>query len=282
MASLKENIEIQTGGAVLAAQEGLYKSKQTFFGLPLWERVLLIIVVVSLVPGYTIVRYGTELVLTKLNARESLVAQPSFSIPEPLEVGKVSVIKNSNDTYSAYATVTNPNLDLALPNLKYTFKFNTSSAEQVATQGGQNYLLPDQQKLIVAPRVVSSQAITSATLEIEEPEWQKRLTVPEVELRMAEPYVYEEVNPLATIVEGSVVNNSEFALNQASLVIVLYGENNKVLAVSQREEYTIKPYERRAYRLSWPGISRASVKKVDLKAYTNLLDETNLSLDTER
>ena len=99
---------------------------------------------------------------------------------------------------------------------------------------------------------------------------------------MAEPYVYEEVNPLATIVEGSVVNNSEFALKQASLVIVLYGDNNKILAVSQREEYTLKPYERRAYRLSWPGINRASVKKVDLKAYTNLLDETNLSVDTER
>ena len=71
MASIKENIEIQTGGAVLAAQEGLYKSKQTFFNLPLWERILLIIVLVSLVPGYTAVRYGTELVLTKLNARDS-------------------------------------------------------------------------------------------------------------------------------------------------------------------------------------------------------------------
>lgn len=276
MASLKENLEVQSQGAVLAAQESAYNVKQRFFNLPAWERYLLIVAVALIVPGYFAVRYGTELVMTKQYARDSLSSQPAFEDPDPLQSSKVNIISNPGGSYTAYAVITNPNLDLALPDLRYTFKFFDSTGEQVNAVNGQTYLLPDEEKWVIAPRVNSLANITSGKIEFEEPNWQKRLNLADVELRMSEPYVYEELSPQATVAEGTVVNNSEFNLKQASLVLVLYDKNNKVVAVTQREEYTLQPFERRAYKLSWPGIPRQQVNRIELRAYTNILDESNL------
>lgn len=277
--SLRENIQIQSSGAVLALQEGLYRSRQWFLNLPSWERYLIVLSVFLLIPGFFMVRYGTELVLTKQYQRESLVAQPAFGDPDPLRVSKVSIIQNANGTITAYAVATNENLDLALNSLNYTFKFFNDSGEEVETSSGETYLLPDQQRWILVPKVASSQQIVSGKVEFEEPVWQKRLSLPEVELKMSEPYVYEEINPLNTVAEGTVVNNSPFSIKQATLVLVLYGDSNEVLAVTQREEFALKPYERRAYKLAWPSIYRNDVKRIELIAYTNLLDETNLSVE---
>lgn len=282
MASLKENIEIQSGGAVLATQEGAYRIKQWYLNLPRWEKGLIIALAILAIPGYFGVRYGTELIMTKQLARESLVAQPSFTDPEPLQVTKATIVENSTGTYSAYVTVTNPNLDLGLPQMSFTFKFFNQAGEQVATYDGDSYILPDEQKLVLAPRVLSEEEISSATFAVDTPTWQKRLSLIDVELRMSEPYVYEELSPLGTSAEGSVVNNSEFNIKQATLVLVLYGPNNKILAVTQREEFSLKPFERRAYKLTWPGIIRGQVTKIDLKAYTNVLDESNLTVGSNR
>ncbi len=279
MSQLKENLKVQYSGLTLAIQDGIYRAKQWFTGLPTWERGAFIILLVLLIPGTIAVRYGGELYFTKSYSRAALAAHPAFNSPDPLQVGSAKVIQNPNNTTSAYAEVTNPNLDLALEELNYTFHFFNSNKEEVTSISGRTYLLPDQKKWLVVPKIQSLQSITSAKIEItdEKPNWQKRLDLPEVTLKMSEPYVYEEVNPLATVAEGAVVNNSPFDLNQATLLLVLYGKNNQVLAVTTREEFSLKAFERRAYKLQWPSIYRNDVTRVDLQAYTNTLDPENIS-----
>ncbi len=138
-------------------------------------------------------------------------------------------------------------------------------------------MLPNQKKWLVVPRVSSSEQITSAKLNLKSLTWQKRLEVPKVEFKMSEPYIYEQVNPLSTITEGTIVNNSPYVVKQTSLVIVLYDNNNSVVAVSTREEYDLAPFERRAYKILWPGIYRQTISRVGLESYTNSLDPENLS-----
>lgn len=276
--SLKENLQIQTGGAVVGAQEGVFKLKNWFLSLANWQRVLLILLFIVMIPGYFAVRYGLELVLVRQYGQNALVAQPAYTDPEPVGKSKVNLINNSIGTTSAYALIKNPNLDLAAPELRYTFKFYNSNDLQIQSSSGVVYLLPDQQRWLVVPRIESLEPIARGELVIEDPSWQKRLTVPEVELRMTEPYTHEQENPLATVTEGSVINNSPYSLKQVSLVLVLYGENNQVLAVTSREEFTLQPYERRAYIIQWPGINRSRISRIGLEAYTNVLDETNLTV----
>lgn len=276
--SLKENLQIQTSGVVIGVQENTYRLKTWYQSLFTWQRVLLIILFVLMIPGFFAIRYGLEFVLLRQYGQNALVAHPAFNNPQELTQTKVSIIPNANGTVSAYAIVENPNLDLAAEELRYSFNFFNFSNQQVYTSTGVSYLLPDQKRWLVVPRVDTNEPISRAELVIEKPVWQKRLTVPEVELRMNEPYTYQQDAPLATITEGSVINNSPYSLNQVSLVLVLYGENNKVVAISTREEFTLQPYERRAYLLQWPGLNRSAVTRIGLQAYTNSLDPNNLTV----
>ncbi len=279
MGSFKDFFKIQFGGLVLFVQENTYKVKTWFQFLPGWQRVLIYIYLFLLIPGYVITRYGAEIYFTNNYARESLAAHPSYNNPDKLQQTKVSVIQNPSGTASAYAVITNNNLDLALEDLKYTFTFYNSSNEEVGKSSGQTYILPNQKKWLVVPKIQSIQPIVSGKLTLESLNWQKRLNVPEVDLKMSEPYVYEQVNPLATVTEGAIVNNSPYKLKQASIALVLYDSNNKVIAISTREEYSLLPYERRAYKISWPSIYRNQVNRVGLEAYTDSLDPDNLSVE---
>ncbi|QQS23348.1 hypothetical protein IPM19_02170 [bacterium] len=277
MSELKENLKVQYAGATLAVQDGLYKLNQWFTGLPGWERTLLVSLIILLIPGVVALRYGSELYFTKSLNQHAVAAHPAFDAPEPIQVSSAKIVQNYNGTVSAYAEVTNRNLDLAAESLKYTFRFLNSKEEEITQSFGETYLLPDEKKWIVVSRVQSLQSISSATVEVEQPTWQKKIQLPEVALRMSEPYVYEEVNPLATAAEGSVVNNSPYNLKQVTLLLILYDKNGKILAVTTREEYTLKAFERRAYKLQWPGIYKANVDRIELQAYTNTLDPNNLS-----
>jgi|LNFM01.2.fsa_nt_gb hypothetical protein len=278
--SLKDNLQVEAQSVVVGANEGVWKLKTWFEGLLRWQRILLIILIVLMIPGYFAVRYGLELVLVRQYARQALVAHSAFTDPNPLVVSRVNIIRNSNDTVSGYLTVRNPNLDLGLDNARYTINFLDSASQIVFTSTGSLYLLPDQQRWIVVPRVESTNQITSAEIKFGELNWQKRLEIPQVELRMNEPFTYQQESPLATVTEGAVVNNSPYSLRQVSLVVVLYGANNQVLAVTSREEYSLQPFERRAYIIQWPNVNRSAITRIGLEAYTNTLDPTNLTVAT--
>ncbi|HMR55439.1 MAG TPA: hypothetical protein PKD34_02495 [Candidatus Doudnabacteria bacterium] len=276
--SLKDNLQVEAQSVSVGAQEGVWKIKTWFWGLLRWQRISLIVLIVLMIPGYFAVRYGLELILIRQYARQALVAHSAFTDPSPLVVSRVNIIRNSNDTVSGYLTVRNPNLDLGLDNDRYTINFLDNANQIVYTSTGSLYLLPDQQRWIVVPRVESSSQIASAEIEFGELNWQKRLEVPEVELRMNEPFTYQQESPLATVTEGAVVNNSPYSLRQVSLVVVLYGANNQVLAVTSREEYSLEPFERRAYIIQWPNVNRSAVTRIGLEAYTNTLDATNFTV----
>lgn len=278
--SLKETLQVEAAGVAVGTQESAWKIKNWFNNLQRWQRVLVVTLLILLIPGYFAVRYGAELVLLRQYGQQALVAHSAFTDPDPLVVSPVSLIRNANNTITAYATVTNPNLDLGLDSVRYTVNFFNSSRQPVYSSSGVTYLLPDQQRWLVVPRVETAENVAGATIEFEQLNWQKRLTVPEVELRMTEPFTHQQDSPLATVTEGAVINNSPYNLRQVSLVLVLYDANNRVIGVTAREEFALQPFERRAYIVQWPGVSRSSVSRIGLEAYTNSLDAANLSVAT--
>lgn len=281
MSSLKENLQVQTSGVVLGVQEMALNAKNRFMQLrPVW-RWLLLIVFFALIPGSIITRYSTEAVWTNLYSRNSLTAQPSFANPSKLQVGKVSIVANANNTYSAYAIVQNPNLDLGLDELPYTFTFYDSSGKQISETTGKTYLLPNQKSWLVVPRISSTAVISSGKISVGELKWQKRLSLPTVDLKMTEPYLYSQDLPPATVAEGAVVNNSPYTISSVELLVVFYDASGNVLAITPRQERSLEAYERRAYKLSWVGLDRSRVAKVGLEAYTNTMDPNNLRFEKD-
>lgn len=281
MSSLKEVVEVNIQGAILGAQEGGFSFISQFRNLPSWKRTLIIFVALAIIPTYLVLRIGSEQFLTQKYGRQALSAQTAFKTSEAPVVGNMTIIRNPNNTYSGLVLVTNPNLDLSATGITYQATFQDSSKRSVYSTNGTLYLLPNEKKYLVFPRIESGVTVSSGSVKLDNINWQKKLDIPEVELRASEPILYDEANPLTFIAEGSVINDSPYEIASARIVFLLYGENNQVIGVSQRDEARLVPYGRRAYKQLWPGLYRSQVKKVQVIAVTNTLDAQNVTVEPD-
>jgi len=82
------------------------------------------------------------------------------------------------------------------------------------------------------------------------------------------------------VAQGDFVNNSPYTLSKVRLTFVLFDQNQKIIGVSQRDESTVAPFERRAYKQLWPNMTAGNLSRVDVTADTNTLDPSNLSAPT--
>ncbi len=283
MAGIKETIEVNVQGAVLGVEETGFSFLGELRNLPDWKRNLILIVAISIVPLYLIARIGTEQFLAQKYGREALSAQSAFKLSQEPTVGDMVIIKNPNSTYSAAVLISNPNLDLAATGITYSATFEDSNKKTVYSTSNTLYLLPNEKKYLVFPKIESGSAtVSSGSITLDNINWQKKLNIPEIKLRASEPIIYDEANPLTFIAEGSIINDSPYQIATARIVFLLYGENNELIGVSQRDEYKLVPYGRRAYKQLWPGLYRSQVKKIQVIPVTNSLDPQNVTVETNQ
>jgi hypothetical protein len=281
MTSLKDNLLLEKESLELSLAEGSFSFRNFLRGFPPGKKMLLLVLAIALVPAIVGVRLGTQVLTEKRLAQSVITAHPSFLSPKAPVIGAVQLFNSNHGWYSAIAEVSNENLDLGATNVAYHFNFYDSSGELVTTTSGTLYLLPDQvqpsqKKYIVAPRVDSKQALSRGELVLGEVKWQKRLTVPNVELKAAAPFLSNETDPLTLVAEGAVVNNSPYELAALRLVFLLYDQTNKLVGVSQREEFSLPAFGRRAYKQTWPDLAASNISKVVVLPETNMLDINNL------
>lgn len=281
MAGIKEKIQVNVQGALLGVQEKSFSFVREFKALPNWKRILILILAIAIIPMYLLLRFGTEQYLSVRYAREALSAHAAINVVQNPVVGNMSIIKNPNGSYSAVALVSNPNLDLAAEDISYNASFLDSEKRILSTEKGTIYLLPNEKKYLVFPKLTpTSVGIAGGTVKLGEVKWQKRLNIPEVKLRASEPLLYDEANPLTFIAEGSIINDSPFEIGSARIVFLLFDDNNKIIGVSQRDEFRLVPFGRRAYKQLWPGLYRSQVKKIQVLPVTNTLDSNNVTVTT--
>lgn len=278
MAGLKEKIQVNIEGAIVGAQEEGFSFIREFKALPTWKRTIIFFMAIMIIPLYVIARIGTDQYLSVRYARQALSAHAAINLVQNPEVGTMSIIRNPNNTFSALVLVKNPNLDLAASNISYTATFKDGSNNSTTTATGTIYLLPNEKKYVVFPKVdAGPNAILSGSLKLGEAKWQKKINIPDVKLRATEPLLYDEANPLTFIAEGSIINDSPYQIGSARIVFLLYDANGKVIGVSQRDEAKLLPFGRRAYKQLWPGLYATAVKKVQVLPVTNTLDPKNIT-----
>jgi hypothetical protein len=279
MTSWKDALEIKKQSLKLSLQQTGFSLGGFLSDFPPTKRKLLIALLIALVPATILVRLSVQK-FTEYRLRSSLVtAHQSFVEPEQPTIGQVRILPTLPNTYAAFAEVANPNLDLAAAEVRYTFTFFNAAGERITSNTGQTFLLPDQKKYLVAPRVEMSGSPVKAELTLGTLRWQKKLSLPEVQLRTAAPIIYEQQNPQSLVAEGAVVNNSPYRLGAIRLVFLVYGQNNQIIAVSQRDEFSVAAYARRAYKLTWPNLYAADVSRIAVFPDVNTLDSQNINLE---
>ncbi len=280
MSGIKEAIQVNTQGALLGVQEGSFSFVTQFRGLPAWKRVIILILTIGIIPSYLGARFGTEYYLSQKYGQAALSGHAAFNLSQDPIVGEFQIIRNPNNTYSAVVQVSNPNLDLSASGMTYTATFQASGRQ--ITSSGTFYLLPNEKKYLVFPRIDSgTSVVTSGALKIDNVNWQKRLNLPDVALRASEPLLYDEANPLQFIAEGSIINDSPYQVGTARIVFLLFDSNNKIIGVSQRDESRLLPFGRRAYKQLWSSIYSSQVSRVQVIPSTNILEPGNITTDNQ-
>lgn len=281
MSGIKEKIQVNVEGAILGVQEEGFSFVREFHALPKWKRVTILSVAIAIIPLYLILRFGTEQYLSVRFAREALSAHAAVNVVQNPIAGNMTIIRNPNNTYSAVVLVSNPNLDLAANAISYTASFKNTTGSASDTFTGSIYLLPNEKKYIVFPKLNSANGVASGSIKLGETKWQKKINIPEVKLRASEPFLYDEANPLMFIAEGSIINDSPYEIGSARIVFLLFDSANKIIGVSQRDEFKLVPFGRRAYKQLWPGLYSSDVKKVQVLPVTNTLDPKNVTVSTQ-
>lgn len=259
------------------AEELEYNAVSNLKSFPTYKKVLLIFFVAGLIPVYILTRFLSQAYWTDQYKNFAISARPSFTQSKSVTVGQVGVLPVSENIYSGYAYVTNPNLDLSVKDARYTFSFFSASGSEVATADGQFFMLPNEKKYLIASRVESSEPIARATVSFKDLNWQKKISIPSVKVTATKPLLFDQFDPPALTAQGSVVNNTAYLLSGVRIVFLLYDASNRLVAASQRDEFTLKPNERRTYNQLWPNLQTGKVASIEVIAETNPLDTKNLS-----
>ncbi len=280
MAGIKDNVQVNVQGAILGVEEKGFSFVNEFKSMSIWKQRLILGIIIAIVPGYVLARVGVEQYLSMQYGRQALSAHGAFTASQNPVIGNMTIIRNPNDTYSAVVQVTNPNIELAATGIEYKAEFQNSAKETVSTVPGVLYLLPNEKKYLVFPKLENkSGPVTTGKLTLGDVHWQKKLNVPEVKLRAADPLLHDESNPFTFVAEGSVINESPYQVGSIQIVFLLYDASNKIIGVSYRTESRLLPFGRRDYVQQWPGIYRSQVSKIQILPYTNTLDPLNITID---
>lgn len=243
-----------------------------------WQRVVLVLGIIMIIPAYWIFRVGTSSLYGYSYKKSALIATPSFTNPLDLQAGPVVVLPVKGGGYIAYAKIANPNLKLSATQATYSAKFMSQNGQQAYQTSGQFYILPGKDTYVVVPRFNSPAPVATGSVEITSVKFQQKSQIPEVTLTAPAPTTFSEKEGVR--LEGVVINNSPYKLSAVHIVFFLYDANNKVVAVTDRSEFTVQPRERRAYVLHFPGITERDFVRVVPVVETNTADVANIqSLD---
>lgn len=277
MGLLKEKIELQAEEAELLAQQALTS-------LPGWLKWVLLLLVFGLVPAYFATSSLSYHYWQNQLKPKALSAKPSFVLAQDLQMSQPVLIGYSDGSYAALVQIINPNTDLSADNLSFSWNYFNARGQQVAPTNSEaalsrTYILPGQKKYLVVPKILSAEPIASLKLQLKDKiNWQKRLSLPAINLDVSPANLSLQTSPLALALNGTVYNNSVYKIRQIKLTFIIFDASGRPSAVSQRTENDLAPYERRAFKQLWPNLL-VSNPSGQIFAETNLLDPNNLAVN---
>ncbi len=231
---------------------------------------------IGLIPLYFVTRFASHTYYTEKYKSYAVTARASFTNPKDVSAGTVGVVLAGSGQFAGFVQVKNENLDLALADATYTFRFYNAQNGEVYTISGQFFLLPNQQKYLVIPKIPVKVTVERGEITFSHQHWVKRFAIPPVSVAYTTPRWSYQTDPQSFIIEGSITNQSAYVLSTVKLVLVAFNEMGQVVAISQREEYTLQPNKLRSFQQVISGLSPEGVTKVVVYPDVNTLDNSNL------
>jgi hypothetical protein len=241
----KSELEYKEKEFLLSLYENYQRSHKGWF-------IALLVAVVVGIPGGIIL----EKVLTKrfiASYEPPLVRLISYEA-QALQTVRASILPVTEEISSAYAQIVNPNPQLSVPLLSYTFSFLDRSGREIKQIKGENFILAGESKLLVVPVALTDADSGAVSLRVsfDDVKWTRRVPETDVSLQILQPGqgTTAEGN---FFVEGLLKNRQSFGIKSVELTVSVFDRDNQTIrAVNTTILDDIQPQESRYFRLLWP------------------------------
>lgn len=186
---------------------------------------------------------------------------------QPLVVRSVTALPLGDDLYDVVAEINNPNTLVGASDFQYVIRLTDATGQVVGTEEGRSWILPAEDKTLLALNMRATGMPTKATIELSAVTWTKLTSY------LAEPKIgiYHQAytttgrpGERGGIATGLIVNESNYDFRTVVIRIILRDAAGQPVGVNQTDRRTFRVGEQHDFRLPWPNPLKGDVVKVDV------------------
>lgn len=193
---------------------------------------------------------------------------------EPLEVVYQEALFTSENNFDLIAEINNPNNDWGAKSVGYNLNVYNEQDENIFSKQGFFYILPQESKYIVEPKIYLEEKPQKIEFEIISTSWQKLSGFRDLALRIRDKKI-QTGEGIQARVSAVVTNSTNYDLNRIELVGIIFNANKKILAVGRTEMTTLLRNENRYFEINWPHSIGEENVFFEIKTYTDVFSPEN-------
>lgn len=203
---------------------------------------------------------------------------PCRSCEEAKKLGvfEVSFIPTKENFVDVIAEVRNDNISYGIAQFSYTFELYDRENNLVAAKKGNTFILPNSTKFIIEQAVNVTNTPEKVQFHFANPEFRevKGYIKPRLQiLSVRRDLVGEKDNGMLRV-QGNLVNQTNFDLDKAFIIVLLRDERGETVGVNKQEVKTLLSNEDRFFDMRWfYRVPHFTV--IDTAADTNIFEESN-------
>ena len=202
--------------------------------------------------------------------------------PESLQIDPAILIPAENNRFDVAFKITNPNTNFGASTVDYSVEIFASDGTKLSSRIDTTFILPTglrtnsaSQKWVIEHGLKGEQN-AKVIVNLKNITWEAIKDNFEAPRLVILDRVYTVLvnSPELAEAKGVLKNDSPYNFDMIEIQVLLFGEDDKLLAVRRTETRTLRADERREFRVSWrTPISK--VNRVEMSAYTNVFLNEN-------
>lgn len=217
---------------------------------------------------------GSVVYFSFINDSANPTPTPSVFI-QPLEIISQNILKVADLDYDFLVEIKNPNLDFGASSVFYEASIFGRGGGLSDVLSGFINLLPGQTRYEIISPIKFNQEISNVVFKITNVDWQKLKEYIPQSLFLVKNQEYLEPGQGFPRLRATLFNDSNFDFDRVDVYVVLFGENDKILAVNKTDIRTFLARTDRFFEVRWLKSFEGEVRRMEIEAYTDVFKNEN-------
>ena len=175
--------------------------------------------------------------------------------------------------YDLFSRIFNPNNDFGSGSFSYEFDLKDAAGTSLGKFSGENFILPGEEKYLVATNVPSGTVPSEINLTIQNVKWEEFVNYEKPQLKIINRNYLETSSGVGfSEAFGLLKNESPFDFSTIKINMILKDSSGKIVALNSTVINTVKTGESRDFKALWLNRFPGEVENVEFQTEVNVFD----------